>query len=183
MKKLTSMLAFFVLIAITASACNNGGDNGSSVNPDKGKATVASEHKSASTAPAQNPSGDGADGKPIMLDTETFKEKIWNYEANPEKWVYEGDKPAIIDFYADWCKPCKMVSPILEELAMKYKGEIVLYKINTQYQRELAAVFQIQSIPTFLYIPVDGKPQMDRGYKDKSTFERIIKEFLLKENK
>ena len=179
MKQLTTVLAFFVFMVFTASACNNG-DNGKTSRSVQEKTVVASGHESNPASSAGDPSEDGDDGKPVFLDVDTFKEKVWNYEENPDKWVYEGDKPAIIDFYADWCKPCKMVAPILEEIAEEYKGELVVYKINTQYQRELAAVFQVQSIPTFLYIPVDGKPQMDRGYKDKTVFERIVKEFLLK---
>ena len=96
--------------------------------------------------------------------------------------MYEGKLPAIIDFYADWCRPCRMVAPILDELAEDYKGKVVIYKINTQVEKELAAIFKIQSIPSFLYIPVQGQPQMDKGLKDKAAFEKIIAEVLLKNN-
>ena len=119
------------------------------------------------------------DSKPEYLTAETFKKKIWDYENNPEKWVYQGTEPAIIDFYADWCKPCKMVAPILDEISKEYSGKLKVYKIDTQKERELAAVFQVSSIPAFLYIPAKGQPQMDKGFKDKATFERIIKEVLL----
>jgi len=119
--------------------------------------------------------------KPEYLTVETFKEKIWNYEKNPQEWVYEGSEPVIIDFYADWCKPCKMVAPILEEISGEYAGKLKVYKINTDKQKELASVFQVSSIPTFLYIPASGQPQMDKGFKDKAAFERIIKEVLLVE--
>lgn len=119
--------------------------------------------------------------KPEYLTVETFKEKIWDYEKNPQEWVYEGSQPVIIDFYADWCKPCKMVAPILEEISEDYAGKVKVYKINTDKQKELASVFQVSSIPTFLYIPASGQPQMDKGYKDKAAFERIIKEILLVE--
>jgi len=171
MKRITSLLAFFVLIAITASACSNS---------NSGNDNNVTETKTVS---AEKPSGDEdeADSKPEFLTKETFKEKIWDYEANPDEWVYEGSEPAIIDFYADWCKPCKMVAPILDEISKDYAGKIKVYKIDTQKQRELASVFQVTSIPAFLYIPVDGKPQMDKGFKQKEAFEQIIKEFLITE--
>jgi thioredoxin len=169
MKRITSLLAFFVLMAITASACSNA-NSGNDNNPKASKTTAVS-----------NPSGDNSDVKPEFLTKESFKEKIWDYEANPEAWVYEGTEPAIIDFYADWCKPCKMVAPILDEISQDYAGKIKVYKIDTQKERELAAVFQVSSIPAFLYIPVDGKPQMDRGFKQKEAFEKIIKDYLLTE--
>jgi len=156
-------------MAITASACSNansGNDNNS---------------EATASASAEKPSGDGVEVKPEFLTKDSFKEKIWDYEANPEEWVYEGSEPAIIDFYADWCKPCKMVGPILDEIAKDYDGKLKVYKIDTQKQRELAAVFQVTSIPAFLYIPVDGKPQMDKGFKQKEAFEKIIKEFLITE--
>jgi thioredoxin 1 len=117
--------------------------------------------------------------KPEYLTVETFKEKVWNYEANPQEWVYEGTEPAIIDFYADWCRPCRMVAPILDEISKDYAGKVKVYKIDTQVERELAAVFQVSSIPAFLYIPLEGQPQMDRGFKDKAAFERVISEVLL----
>ncbi len=117
--------------------------------------------------------------KPEYLTVETFKEKVWNYEENPEQWVYQGSEPAIIDFYADWCRPCRMVAPILDELSKDYEGRVKIYKIDTQVERELAAVFQVSSIPAFLYVPLEGQPQMDRGFKDKAAFERIIKDVLL----
>ncbi len=88
--------------------------------------------------------------------------------------------PAIVDFYADWCMPCKMVAPILEELANEYSGKIVVYKVNTEVEQELAAVFGIQSIPTLLFIPKDGQPQAAKGALPKNTFEKVIKDILLK---
>ena len=86
----------------------------------------------------------------IHLNKAEFLEKVYNYEKNPDKWTYEGDKPAIVDFYADWCGPCKMIAPILEELAAEYAGQIVVYKINTDKEQELSAAFGIRSIPTLL---------------------------------
>ncbi len=115
----------------------------------------------------------------VHLTTQEFKEKVFNYEKNKE-WKYEGSLPAIVDFYADWCMPCKMVAPVLEELAAEYSGRIVVYKIDTEAEQELAAVFGIQSIPTLLFIPADGQPQAAKGALPKHTFEKVIKDILLK---
>lgn len=116
----------------------------------------------------------------IQLTAEAFKEKIFNYEEEQE-WKYLGDVPAIIDFYADWCGPCKMVAPILEELAIEYDEKLVIYKVNTEKERELSSVFGIQSIPTFLFIPVKGDPMMQPGALPKKVFKEIIEERLLVE--
>lgn len=102
-------------------------------------------------------------GKTIPLDKQKFLDQIMNYEENPTEWQYKGDKPGIIDFYADWCRPCKITSPILEELAQEYAGKINIYKVDIQKERELAAVFGVQSIPTFLFIPVEGTPSLSSG--------------------
>ena len=115
----------------------------------------------------------------VHLTSGDFKEKVFNYEANKE-WKYEGTLPAIIDFYADWCQPCKMVAPVLEELAREYAGQIMVYKVNTEEEQELASVFGIQSIPTLLFIPREGQPQAAMGALPKQTFEKAIKDILLK---
>lgn len=114
----------------------------------------------------------------IQLTTQDFKDKIFNYEQEKE-WKYEGPLPAIIDFYADWCAPCKMVAPILEELSKEYEGRLVIYKVNTEVEMELASVFGISSIPTFLFIPVNGDPMMQPGAFPKKVFEQVIEEKLL----
>ncbi|MCO6462819.1 MAG: thioredoxin [Saprospiraceae bacterium] len=106
-----------------------------------------------------------------------------NYEKNPEEWIYLGDKPCVIDFYADWCGPCKFVAPILEELAMEYKDEIYIYKVDTESEMELSAVFGIRSIPTILFCPMDGNPQMVNGALPKHNLEQIINDVLLKKEK
>lgn len=111
------------------------------------------------------------------LTLETFKEKIFDYEKNKE-WKFEGDKPAIIDFYANWCAPCKMVAPILEELAQEYDGKLDIYKINTEEQQELAGMFGIQSIPSILFVPKDAQPQMAMGALPKETFKKTIEDVL-----
>ncbi len=111
------------------------------------------------------------------LTKETFKEKVFNFEANKE-WKYEGTKPCLIDFYADWCGPCKMVAPVLEELQKEYGDEIVIYKIDTEEQQELAGMFGIQSIPSLLFVPTDGQPQMAMGALPKASFEQAISDVL-----
>ena len=111
------------------------------------------------------------------LTKETFKEKIFNFEENKD-WKFEGDKPVIIDFYADWCQPCKIVSPILEEIAQEYDGKVDVYKIDTEDQQELAAMFGIRSIPSILFIPQDEQPQMAQGALPKDTIEKAISDVL-----
>lgn len=114
------------------------------------------------------------------LTKETFLQKVFDYE-NKTDWEYQGELPAIIDFYADWCAPCRIVAPILEELAEEYKDKIVIYKIDTEEEQELAAVFGIRSIPSILFIPKHDKPQMAVGALPKDTFKEIIEDVLLKE--
>jgi thioredoxin 1 len=115
----------------------------------------------------------------VHLTTQEFKDKVFNYEASKE-WKYAGTLPAIIDFYADWCGPCKIVAPVLEDLAREYSGQIVVYKVDTENEQELAAVFGIQSIPTLLFIPRDGQPQAAMGALPKQTFKKVIEDVLLK---
>jgi thioredoxin len=112
-----------------------------------------------------------------FLTEQSFKEKVFNYEANKE-WKYEGSVPCLIDFYADWCQPCKMVAPVLEELQSEYGDKIKIYKIDTEQERTLAGMFGIQSIPSLLFVPVDGQPQMAVGALPKETFKRAIKDVL-----
>jgi thioredoxin 1 len=113
------------------------------------------------------------------LTLDTFKAKVFNFEANKE-WKFEGELPCIIDFYADWCQPCKMVAPILEELAKEYDGKINIYKVDTEDQTELAGAFGIKSIPSLLFCPKDGQPQMAMGALPKETFKQAIADVLLK---
>jgi thioredoxin len=118
--------------------------------------------------------------KTIHLTKTDFLAKVTDYESNPEEWKYLGDKPALIDFYADWCGPCKAIAPILEELAEEYDGQIYIYKINTEEEQELAALFGIRSIPSLLFIPMEGQPQMAQGALPKATFKEAINSILLK---
>jgi thioredoxin len=118
--------------------------------------------------------------KTIHLSKSDFLTKVANYETTPNEWKYLGDKPAIVDFYASWCGPCKTIAPILEELAAEYGDQIYIYKFDTEEEQELAASFGIRSIPTLLFIPMDGEPQMAQGAMPKASFKEAIEKVLLK---
>ena len=113
----------------------------------------------------------------IHLTSETFKEQVFDY-MNKKEWEYKGDKPAILDFYADWCGPCKMLAPHLEAIQKEYKGKIQIYKINTDENREVAGAFGIQSLPTIVFVPKEGQPQAVMGYRPQADLESIITEVL-----
>ena len=115
----------------------------------------------------------------INLTKEDFLNKVMDYEKNPTEWKYKGDKPAIIDFYASWCGPCKMLAPVLEELAKEYEGQIYIYKVDTEAEEELSRAFGIRSIPTILFVPMNGQPMMTQGALPKAELDKIIKERLL----
>jgi thioredoxin len=117
-------------------------------------------------------------GSVIVLTNAEFKQKVFNYEVNKE-WKFEGKLPVIIDFYADWCGPCKLLSPRVEEIAKEYAGKIIVYKVNTDQEQELAQNMGIQSLPTLLFIPVKGKPQATMGAVPKETLVKAIQEVLL----
>lgn len=116
-----------------------------------------------------------------LLTLKSFKENVFNYETDKE-WNYKGKLPAIVDFYADWCGPCKMVAPILDRLSKKYEGKLKIYKVDTEAEPELSGMFGIQSIPTILFIPLKGEPQAAMGALPEKEFERVISEFLLSDS-
>lgn len=168
MKKIGSL---FVILAVMLMSCGSTSGN--------------KENNGATKASGQSPDGgssktEATAGKLEHLTAQTFKSKVMDYEKNPQQWVFEGDKPAIVDFYADWCKPCRMIAPIMEELAADYDGKIDIYKVDTEAQKELAAVFGIQSLPTVLFIPMQGKPTAQKGAMPKESYKQIIEDFLLK---
>lgn len=113
-----------------------------------------------------------------QLTQQGFKDEIFDYD-NGKEWKYKGKLPAIIDFYADWCGPCKAVAPTLEQLSEEYENKIEIYKIDTDKEAELSSLFGIQSIPTFLFIPMDGSPMVQRGALPKNVFKQVIDERLL----
>jgi thioredoxin 1 len=114
----------------------------------------------------------------VYLSAEDFKSNIFNYEAEQE-WNYKGNLPAIIDFYAEWCGPCKAIAPVLEELSIDYEGKLIVYKIDTDKEAELSSLFGIQSIPTLLFIPLQGDLMVQRGAVPKNLLRKVIEERLL----
>ena len=119
------------------------------------------------------------EGEIIILTKKDFLEKVYDYEKNRDRFVYEGNLPCIVDFYADWCGPCRMVDPILKDLAKEYKGKIIIYKVNIDNEKSLAKAFGIMSIPTYFFIPVNGEPQASQGAMPRESFLKVIKEILL----
>jgi thioredoxin 1 len=111
------------------------------------------------------------------LTKEVFKEKVFDYENNKE-WKFEGEKPCIIDFYADWCAPCRALTPVMQELSEEYKGKVDIYKIDTEKEQELAGMFGIRSIPSILFVPTDAQPQMATGALPKETLQKAIEDVL-----
>jgi thioredoxin 1 len=168
MKRLLLTLA---ATAILISACGNQ-NKGTKQN----NGNEASTNKTAIEASASNSSE--------FLTKDQFILKVWDFTKSPNEWKFLGNKPAIIDFYADWCGPCKIASPILEEIGTEYAGKILIYKINTDQERELAQVFKITGIPAILYIPANGKPTMMAGIgrskeETKKMFVDNIEKYLL----
>lgn len=157
----TAFAAIFLTVA-----CNSGNGSKSTAQAEEDNSNINFKEKSMATT--------------IHLTKAEFLTKVADYEKNPDKWVYLGDKPCIVDFYADWCGPCKMISPILEELAAEYAGQIYIYKIDTEAEQQLAADFGIRSIPTLLFCPMEGAPQMAQGALPKDGFKKTIEEVLLK---
>jgi len=126
-----------------------------------------------------------AEGEVVKIGNEQFKAQIMDYLKNPNEWKYTGKLPCIVDFYADWCGPCRIASPLLDELARKYKGKIIVYKVNTDQERELSQAFSISGIPAFLWVPRSGKPTMTSGISKspeatKEQFEKMINDLLIK---
>ena len=117
--------------------------------------------------------------EPKHLTKAEFLKLVADYEANPKEWKFMGDKPCLVDFYASWCGPCKMVAPILDELAKEYEGKIDIYKVDTEKEQDLAADFGIRSIPTLLFVPKGGKPQIVQGALSKAQFKEAINDILL----
>lgn len=153
MKKIKSLL--FLSVMLLSISCTMSAKSGESA------ATKASE------------------GAVVVLTKAEFLTKVFNYESNSTEWKYEGSKPCIVDFYADWCGPCKQIAPVLKDLAATYKDDIVVYKVDVDKEKELASAFGIQSIPTLLFVPAKGKPQIVNGAMPKEAFVKQIDTFLL----
>lgn len=174
MKKLLFILAVAV---ISLQSCN------------AGQAKNNGNESKTNDTPAETVSQSAAsEGGTVKLTKAKFLAEVWDYEKSPKEWKFKGTKPAMIDFYADWCGPCKIAAPILEEVSKEYAGKVTIYKIDTQVEQELAAVFGISGIPAFLYIPVNGKPSMTSGIArtkedTKKMFRENIENLLLTASK
>ncbi|HTX87778.1 MAG TPA: thioredoxin domain-containing protein [Bacteroidales bacterium] len=156
MKKAILILALFAFIG--GSACSS---NGNDKNP--GDSDVQQQTSAGNVA---------------QLGGGQFRQYIWDYKASPASWSYKGDMPAIVDFYADWCVPCRRVAPIMSELAREYQGKIRIYRVNTDAEKELSGVFNISSIPAVLFIPASGKPEMAVGAMPKDSYLQVIHDYL-----
>ena len=152
MKKFFFIVSLFSLIALNACSSNNDNSN-----------QKANEY---------------VEGVVNQMSSAMFQKMIWDFKKHPDKWMFNGKVPCIIDFYADWCRPCKMVSPIMEELAKEYKGKIRIFKVNTDQERELSSLFRITSIPAVMLIPKNGEPQMVIGAQAKESYRKSINDVL-----
>ncbi len=159
------IILMLMLATLTFVSCGNSTDKEKQTKEEQKNSTVNKKENKMKT---------------INLSKSEFLTKVMNYEQNPQEWKYLGDKPCIIDFYADWCGPCKMVAPLLEELAKEYDGEIYVYKIDTEKEQELAQAFGIRSIPSLLFVPMNEQPQMVMGALPKSELKKAIDDILLK---
>ena len=165
--KIKGILLVALAFSFTMVACGNQGENNNTSKTETNSNKI--ENNMTTTTK-----------KTINLTRADFLTKVANFEETPDKWVYLGDKPAIIDFYADWCGPCKMIAPILEELAAEYEGQIYIYKVDTEAEQQLAGEFGIRSIPSILFVPMGEDPQMAQGALPKDAFKQAIEEVLLK---
>ena len=154
-----TILFFLALVLAATTACGRGSSNNNPVKEE----TMATE----------------GNGKVIHLTKAEFLAKVYNFEKNPEEWKYEGDKPAIVDFYATWCGPCKMMSPILDEISKEYEGKINVYKVNVDKEADLASVFGIRSIPSLLFVPMKKEPSMVQGAMPKNELKKLVDDILL----
>lgn len=160
-----NIILLLMLATITFISCGNSTDKEKQTKEEQKNSTINKKENKMKT---------------INLSKSEFLTKVMNFEQNPQEWKYLGDKPCIIDFYADWCGPCKMVAPLLEELAKEYDGEIYVYKIDTEKEQELAQAFGIRSIPSLLFVPMNEQPQMVMGALPKSELKKAIDDILLK---
>lgn len=169
------ILAIFLISPVLIYGCQKGGNTDSNSNN--------KEQGAEQKATAQNAQKDKGDKAAIHINEQQFKEQIMNFDKH-DTWQFKGDKPCLVDFYADWCAPCRITSPILEDLAKEYKGQINVYKVDIEKEKKLASVFGVRSIPTFLYCPTEGKPTKASGIgrskqATKEMFKKNIEQFLL----
>ena len=165
-------IILYLLTALTIVGCSSQEKKTS-----QQEQNVPKQEQNAQKQKEATPSTDksSTNGKVTYLTTADFKQKVMDYEAHPQEWVFAGHRPVVIDFYVTWCRPCKMMSPIVEQLAKQYAGKVDFYKVDIDQEQELASVFGIQSIPTFLFIPMKGKPTAQMGMMEKEEMEKVIK--------
>lgn len=163
--QIKTSLYILLTSALTFSACTHNKKT-------ENQSQIQTVSKTDDTAKAS------AEGNVTYLSTADFRLKIMDYTVHQTEWVFEGERPAVIDFYTTWCGPCKMMAPIVEETAKTYTGKVDFYKVDIEKEQELAQTFGIQSIPTFLFIPAKGKPTMQMGAMSKETFEKMVDENL-----
>lgn len=145
-----------------------------------GNAKNTPDSKSSSETTSQ-PTLETPAATPVQMTKALFVSTVFDFEKSPDNWLFKGTRPCVIDFYADWCRPCKQVAPLMEGFAATYQGQVDIYKVNVDQERELAELFGIRSIPTVMFCPMEGKPQMSQGAMTKENYEQIINEFLLKQ--
>ena len=178
MKKNVCLYAMMALAFMGCSQNNKKQEGISKGLPSRVESESKAEKVGQSVAGSSNQSA--SVGKVQVLTASDFRKKIMDYESHPDEWVFAGSRPAVIDFYTTWCGPCKMMAPVVESLAEKYAGKIDFYKVDIDQESELASVFGISSIPTFLFIPVKGKPSVQMGAMQKEDFEGLIDKIKIK---
>lgn len=169
MRNLILIIVFSIGIITTSFSCNR---------KTKAEQNSADTNSVVTENVESKSDGNNSGGEVYILTTKEFKEKIFNYEINKD-WKFLGTAPVVIDFYADWCKPCKLVAPIMDELAKSYGENVIFYKVNVDIEQELSSVFGVSSIPSILFIPGDGsQPQFATGAMAKDEYIKIIAEVL-----
>ncbi len=164
MKKISLLFSLLVLYSLNACSGNPAGAGANAISK---KAAI----------------DQSSEGKVVHLGQDIFRELVWDYKKNSASWIFEGDIPVIVDFYADWCRPCRALGPTMDELALEYKGKIRIYKINTDENRELSGLMGISSIPALLFVPKTGKPSFSLGALPKDKLKSMIDESLLNQKK
>lgn len=173
----TILMGLTLTVMLAATSCNKQSDKNAQ---QEGKEPTASNHLAKEENKTTINKEEKKMNKPVEMTAAMFREKIMDYQTNPNEWKYQGDKPAVIDFYATWCGPCKATAPVLEELAGEYTGQIDFYKVDVDQQEELAALFGVRSIPTLVFIPKEGQPQTAVGAMNKQQLQEAIQATILK---
>ncbi|MGA3013522.1 MAG: thioredoxin domain-containing protein [Bacteroidales bacterium] len=136
-------------------------------------------NNNSSACGSDNKASEIRDGVVTQMSTQMFIRQVWDYRANPKAFTYKGDLPCLIDFYADWCRPCRMVAPLMDEFAKEFSGKIRVFRVNTDAEHELSSLFQIRSIPMVMFVPKSGKPQTVVGALPKDSYKKMINDLLL----